>query len=163
MSTVRNMDDHLDDKRIREDWSRLVRATIGDMSRADVADRVGVSVSAIDNWVNAKNYKRPDGYNAFRFAKAFGLSVPDTLIVVGIGDPSDYSGEIVVKPDITAVSKPEMLAELMRRESEESGPKDQPQAGVKLRLAPGAKGVKQAKAAEERTAKLSRAKNRSPL
>lgn len=158
------MVDNMDDKKVREAWSKLVRATIGDMSRGEVAERVGVSVSAIDNWVNAKNYKRPDGYNAFRFAKAFGLPVPDTLMVVGIGDEEDYSGEIIVKPDISAFTKKEMLEEIMRRESEESSPKEEPRAAgaTKLRLAPEVKEGRQAKS-EARLTKLSRAKGHSPL
>lgn len=151
MSTVRNMDD----KRVRESWSELVRDTIGDMAYNVVAEQVGVSANTISNWVRGENYKRPDGYNVFRFAKAFGLPVPDALIRAGIGDEDDYNGEIRVKPDINVLSKTEMLAEIMRRESAEASPKDQPRVTgsgteTKVRQIPTKAATRQAKLSNAR-------------
>lgn len=153
----------MDDKRVRESWSELVRDTIGDTAFNVVAEQVGVSANTISNWVRGENYRRPDGYNVFRFAKAFGIPVPEALVRAGIGDEDDYSGEIRVKPDINELSTTEMLAEVMKRERDESAPKGQPQAGAtKLRLAPEVNEAKRAKAAS-RAAKVSRGQSKPPL
>lgn len=157
MSTVRSMDD----QRIRESWSELVRDTIGDTPFNVVSEKVGVSANTISNWVRGENYKRPDGPNVFRFAKAFGIPVPEALVRAGIGDEGDYVGEIIVKPDISAYTTKELLAEIMKRESEESSPKDQPrETGVggttKVR-------AKKLTARETKRAKLENVKEHPPL
>ncbi|WP_066904461.1 helix-turn-helix domain-containing protein [Mycolicibacterium houstonense] len=151
----------MDDQRIRESWSELVRDTIGDTPFNVVSEKVGVSANTISNWVRGENYKRPDGPNVFRFAKAFGIPVPEALVRAGIGDEGDYVGEIIVKPDISAYTTKELLAEIMKRESEESSPKDQPRVtgvGGTTKV----KG-KTTKAGATRQAKLQRARNQTPL
>ncbi|WP_076204981.1 helix-turn-helix domain-containing protein [Mycolicibacterium fortuitum] len=149
----------MDDKRVRESWSELVRDAIGDMQQSEVAERVGVSPNTIANWIKGKNYTRPDGYNVYRFAKAFGIPVPEALVRAGIGDAADYDGEIRVKPDISALSTTEMLAEVMKREAVDMSPKAQPRE-------PGVGGttkVRQARSTRTKQAKLENIRSKPSL
>jgi transcriptional regulator with XRE-family HTH domain len=97
-----------------EAWSRYVRRCVGDSSAKEVAARTGISESTVGNWLRGERFTRPDLWRVRDFARVLGRPVPQALIAAGF-EESDFAPGLLTKPDPSALTTDELLAELRRR------------------------------------------------
>lgn len=97
-----------------EEWSRYVRRCVGDLSAKEVAARTGISESTVGNWLRGERFTRPDLWRVRDFARVLGRPVPQALIAAGF-DESDFATGVPTKPDPSALTTDELIAELRSR------------------------------------------------
>jgi transcriptional regulator with XRE-family HTH domain len=104
-----------------EAWSRYVRHVAGNLTAKEVAARTSISESTVGNWLRGEHFTRPDLWRVRDFALVFKRPVPEALIAAGF-DESDFGGTIPPKPDPSALTADELLAELRRRVPDQPQP-----------------------------------------
>lgn len=96
------------DDQITKSWSDFVRATIGDLAKKVVAERIGVSDSTVGNWVNGDHFSQPNANLVIRFAREFGRPIPDALVASGYGEENEYHETVLTIRDFGDMTSDEI-------------------------------------------------------
>jgi hypothetical protein len=102
------------DNQITETWSAFVRNAVGELNNLQVAQRIGsISDSTVGNWVNGKNFVKPNAENVVDFARAFGQSIPQALIAAGVVEDHELEKTVVVRREPEEMSSDELLDKML--------------------------------------------------
>lgn len=101
-------------------WYAYVFGAMRGMSAYEAAKRTDINQSTFTRW---KDGQAPDFHIAVKFARGMGISVLEALAATGLITP-DEAGIDVGGLDITTVPTEDILGEIRRRLSENSGAED---------------------------------------
>lgn len=82
---------------------------VGDLPNKEVAKKIGIgSDSTIGNWKRGENFSQPSANLVVRFARAYGVPLPEALAAAGYGTRDEYSTTILTAPDVSTLSVDEI-------------------------------------------------------